>query len=80
MPFSRAVDSAAGGRSLSSVNAQNILDNWKELNILNSLIKFQKFRKFPSKIHFADPNEDTFEFVITSPKTIPEFSFFDLEN
>lgn len=39
-PLDNVLGIAAGGRSLILVNAQNMLGVWKELNVLNSLIKY----------------------------------------
>lgn len=39
-PLDNVLGTTAGGRSLILVNAQNMLGVWKELNVLNSLIKF----------------------------------------
>lgn len=39
-PLDNVLGTTAGRRSLILLNAQNMLGVWKELNVLNSLIKF----------------------------------------
>lgn len=40
MTINKVVGMAASGRTLRSVNSENMHGMWKELNVLNSLIKF----------------------------------------